>query len=334
MRSFSSSPDEANGTPASSARDAIGCSDPPGSAHATAETPPGSGLSPCHSSTSAREPIAATTASACCLRRSTTSTRSIPAVSVSWRAARAPTAPAPTSSTVVVTAPRSTEVGAFELPPATARGRYPALAPQPHEAAGEDRDAEDDETSPQRSHGPECTDPAPGRPGRALARRDLTRTRSGRRIVTASEAPGVDRPSSWSWAAVPAVSWSSSASAGSWSASAGLSSASAHSWSAAAGARSAAARRSDRLAVTRARRSLLLSRGDDAPSAWREHPWLRWSARPPDAAPAPPPRAWCSLASASSWSSSSRRASRALRSTPRGLRNRSARLPGRSARPR
>ena len=88
----------------------------------------------------------------------------MPGVSVSWRAVRAPTAPAPTSSTVVLMS-RSTEVGAFELPPAPARRRNPALAAKPHEAPGDDGHEQDDQASPQRTHASECTDPAVDRPG-------------------------------------------------------------------------------------------------------------------------------------------------------------------------
>ncbi len=108
----------------------------------------------------------------------------MPGVSVSWRAVRAPTAPAPTSRTAVVTASASTEVGALELPPAPARGRDPALAAEAHEATRDEGHEQDDQASPQRTHGPECTDRVPERPGPGRVDRRMTKSLNPNREAT------------------------------------------------------------------------------------------------------------------------------------------------------
>src|SRR5262252_9119897 len=64
-----------------------------------------------------------------------------------------PTAPSPSSRTVVK---GSAEVGAVELPPTAAGRRNPALATQLHEPADEDSDDGDDQSAPERLHGPQC----------------------------------------------------------------------------------------------------------------------------------------------------------------------------------
>ena len=74
----------------------------------------------------------AATSRACSRRRAATITRSTPGVSMSWRAARTPTSPSPTTRTVF-TQPGSPEVGALQLAPAAAAGRrHRALAPHLH----------------------------------------------------------------------------------------------------------------------------------------------------------------------------------------------------------
>src|SRR4051794_25655953 len=72
-------------------------------------------------------PSDSTTVRALSRSMSATSTNSTVDVETSWRAARAPTAPAPTSATRT---DRSTELGARQLAPSAALGRRPTGAAQ------------------------------------------------------------------------------------------------------------------------------------------------------------------------------------------------------------
>src|SRR3546814_7708013 len=88
-------------------------------------------------------------------------TSSTSSASTSWRAARAPTAPAPTSRTDVIVAPPGgrrasraalLELGPGQLPPAAVLGWRAAGAPQAQDPSDEPGDPEGDERSAQQCH--------------------------------------------------------------------------------------------------------------------------------------------------------------------------------------
>src|SRR6476469_4391060 len=75
---------------------------------------------------------------------------------MSWRAARVPTAPTPTTSAVVTgrfdLLARSPKFGAFELAPTARRRRHPALAAHPREHAHRARGAEHEQQTLEDLH--------------------------------------------------------------------------------------------------------------------------------------------------------------------------------------
>lgn len=97
----SSSAHPTAGTRASTARWNTARSGWPPTAEATTSTPPGRGRSEAQSMASARSPIVSAASAAAAASRSTIRIRSTPSLSASCRAARRPTAPAPTRRTVV-----------------------------------------------------------------------------------------------------------------------------------------------------------------------------------------------------------------------------------------
>ena len=114
--------------------------------------------------------------------RAATNTRSMPLVSSSWRAARTPVSPRPTTRT------ESPEVGSLELPPTAARLRHLALSPHPDDDTHGRRDRGDEQAALVGLHQTrESTDPLRKRPG---SDRGSARTR----VAPGRAASAVRRP--------------------------------------------------------------------------------------------------------------------------------------------
>src|SRR5207244_11370494 len=97
--------------------------------------------------------------------RSVKRTDAKPSVSTSWRAARVPTSPAPTTSATVIG--RSSELGPVELTPTAFGRRKLTLAPQACDHSDRSRHPQDEQRPSKDPHRRSVSDARGTRPGGA-----------------------------------------------------------------------------------------------------------------------------------------------------------------------